>query len=261
MKYFLHDSNSFNDEKVTELFMAYGYEGLGLFYTALEKFAQQEKPIKTAVLKKQLNIGKKLDKCWSFMESIGLISSNNGESFNKQLLKFSENYKIKKEKTAERLKQWRENQYVAENVTHSEHVRNASKVKISKVNRSKVKVNTNSVELALTKKHSFENSIYFEKKIFKEAFPDWEREKLAKYYESALLYSQSKGVKYLNWAAAIKNWEKRDNQTIKNGKSEFEKNRTAVEQRIRQADQYIAEVVFGNNQRINNEQSDSIGID
>jgi hypothetical protein len=167
MKYFLHDSNSFNDEKVTELFMAYGYEGLGLFYTALEKFAQQEKPIKTAVLKKQLNIGKKLDKCWSFMESIGLISSNNGESFNKQLLKFSENYKIKKEKSAERLKQWRENQNVAENVTHSEHVRNASKVKISKVNRSKVKVNTNSVELALTKKHSFENSIYFEKKYLK----------------------------------------------------------------------------------------------
>jgi hypothetical protein len=177
------------------------------------------------------------------------------------LLKFSENYKIKKEKSAERLKQWRENQNVAENVTHSEHVRNASKVKISKVNRSKVKVNTNSVELALTKKHSFENSIYFEKKIFKEAFPDWEREKLAKYYESALLYSQSKGVKYLNWAAAIKNWEKRDNQTIKNGKSEFEKNRNAVEQRIRQADQYIAEVVFGNDKRINNEQSDSIGID
>ena len=35
--------------------MAFGYEGLGLFYTALEKFAQQEKPIKTAVLKKQLN--------------------------------------------------------------------------------------------------------------------------------------------------------------------------------------------------------------
>ena len=43
MKYYLHDSNSFNDEKVTELFMAYGYEGLGLFYTALEKFAQDKK--------------------------------------------------------------------------------------------------------------------------------------------------------------------------------------------------------------------------
>jgi hypothetical protein len=261
MKYFLHDSNSFNDEKITELFMAFGYEGLGLFYTALEKFAQQEKPIKTAVLKKQLNIGKKLDKCWSFMETIGLISSNNGESFNKQLLKFSENYKIKKEKSAERLKQWRDNQQHTENETHFEHVRNASKVKISKVNRSKVKEYSNSNELNSLKKHSFENSIYFDKKKFKEEFPEWEREKLAKYYESALLYSQSKGVKYLNWAAAIKNWEKRDNQNNKNGKSEFEKNRIAVEQRIKQADQYIAKVIFGDNQRIDNSQSDSIGID
>jgi hypothetical protein len=241
--------------------MAFGYEGLGLFYTALEKFAQQEKPIKTAVLKKQLNIGKKLDKCWSFMETIGLISSNNGESFNKQLLKFSENYKIKKEKSAERLKQWRDNQQHTENETHFEHVRNASKVKISKVNRSKVKEYSNSNELTPTKKHSFENSIYFDKKKFKEEFPEWEREKLAKYYESALLYSQSKGVKYLNWAAAIKNWEKRDNQNTKNGKSEFEKNRIAVEQRIKQADQYIAKVIFGDNQRIDNSQSDSISID
>jgi len=241
--------------------MAYGYEGLGLFYSALEKFAQQEKPIKTCVLKKQLFVGKKLEKCWLFMETIGLISSNNGESFNKQLLKFSENYKIKKEKSAERLKQWRENQQVTENETHFEHVRNASKVKISKVNRSKVNIEPNSNELTPSKKHSFENSIYFDKKKFKEAFPEWEREKLAKYYESALLYSQSKGVKYLNWAAAIKNWEKRDNQNNKNGKSEFEKNRIAVEQRIKQADQYIAEVIFGDNQRFNNDQPDTIGID
>jgi hypothetical protein len=43
MKYYLHDSNSFNDEKITELFIKFGYEGLGLFYTCLEKFAQQEK--------------------------------------------------------------------------------------------------------------------------------------------------------------------------------------------------------------------------
>ena len=54
MKYYLHDANAFNDEKITELYINFGYEGLGLFYTLLEKIAQQEKPIKTAVLKKQL---------------------------------------------------------------------------------------------------------------------------------------------------------------------------------------------------------------
>ena len=138
MKYFLHDSNSFEDEKVAMLYMEYGYEGLGLFYTILEKLSKQEKPIKTSVLKMQLKVGKKLDKCWNFMESIDIISSNNGETFNKQLLNFSEKYKIKKEKNLKRISQWRENQEVTENVTHYESVCNTPKVKESKVKLSKV---------------------------------------------------------------------------------------------------------------------------
>ena len=202
MKYYLHDSNSFNDEKVTELFMAYGYEGLGLFYTALEKFAQQEKPIKTAVLKKQLNIGKKLEKCWSFMESIGLISSNNGESFNKQLLKFSENYKIKKEKSAERLKQWRENQQVTENETRSELVRNASKVKISKVKESKVKV------IQVINPTLEDVIVYFSDN-------GYSREAATKAfnYYSNLGWKNSKGNEVVNWKnTMLNNWFKEENK-------------------------------------------------
>jgi len=140
MKYYLHDSNSFNDEKITQLFIKFGYEGLGLFYTALEKIALQEKPVSTEVLKHQLKVGKRLNKCWSFMEEIELISSNNGETFNKQLLNFSEKYQIKKEKNAKRISEWREKQDVKENVTRSESVRNTPKVKESKVNRSKVNI-------------------------------------------------------------------------------------------------------------------------
>jgi rubrerythrin len=139
MKYYLHDSNSFNDEKITELYLEYGYEGLGLFYTILEKLALQEKPIKTKVLKHQLNVGKKLEKCWSFMEEIDLISTNNGETFNKQLLNFSKKYQVSKEKNAKRISEWRDNQAVSENVTRSELVRNDDKVKESKVKESKVK--------------------------------------------------------------------------------------------------------------------------
>ena len=140
MKYYLHDSNSFNDEKITELYLEYGYEGLGLFYTILEKLALQEKPIKTKVLKHQLNIGKKLEKVWSFIEQIDLISTNNGETFNKQLLNFSKKYQVSKEKNAKRISEWRDNQAVSENVTRLEHVRNDDKVKESKVKESKVKL-------------------------------------------------------------------------------------------------------------------------
>ena len=138
MKYFLHDTNAFNDEKVTELFMKFGYEGLGLFYTILEKFASQEKPIKTDVIKSQLKIGKRLNKCWKFMEEIDLIQSVNGESFNKQLLNFSESYQIKKEKTRIKVAEWREKQANKENVTGYVPVSNPPKVKKSKVKESKV---------------------------------------------------------------------------------------------------------------------------
>ena len=137
MKYFLHDSNAFNDEKVTQLFIKYGYEGVGLFYTILEKLSLQEKPVLTSVLKHQLKVGKRLNKCWNFMESIELISSNNGETFNKQLLNFSEKYLIKKEKNKERIAEWRKNQQDSENVTRNKSVRNTPKDKISKDNISK----------------------------------------------------------------------------------------------------------------------------
>lgn len=137
MKYYLHDTSSFDDEKISELFINFGYEGLGLFYTILEKIGKQEKPVKTLVLKSQLKVGKRLEKCWNFMESLGIISSNNGETFNKQLLNFSEKYKIKSEKNAKRISEWREKQEVIENVTRSESVRNTPKVNESKVNESK----------------------------------------------------------------------------------------------------------------------------
>jgi len=136
----LHDSNSFNDEKITELFMEFGYEGLGLFYTLLEKIAAQEKPIKTNVLKSQLKVGKRLEKCWKFMEEIELIHTLNGETFNKELMNFSEKYKIRKEKNQIRVAEWRDKQEVAKNVTHYESVRNACKVKENKVKENNNKI-------------------------------------------------------------------------------------------------------------------------
>ena len=137
MKYYLHDTSSFDDEKITELYLKFGYEGLGLFYTLLEKIARQEKPIKTEVLKAQLNVGKHLEKCWKFMEEIGIISSTNGDTFNERLLNFSQSYEIKKEKTREKVSEWRKRQKDKENVTSYETVSNPPKVKLSKVNKEK----------------------------------------------------------------------------------------------------------------------------
>lgn len=137
MKYFIHDTSAFDDEKITELYLNFGYEGLGLFYTCLEKIGKQEKPVKTDILKAQLRVGKRLDKCWNFMEQIGLISSNNGETFNKQLLNYSEKYQIKKEKNREKVSEWRKRQQDTENVTSYVPTCNLPKVKESKGNINK----------------------------------------------------------------------------------------------------------------------------
>ncbi len=201
MKYFLHDTNSFSDEKITELFINFGYEGLGLFYTALEKIAFQEKPVKTNVLKSQLKVGKKLEKCWKFMETLGILSSNNGETFNKQLLNFSEKYNIKKEKNKEKILQWRENQRIKENVTSYKPVRNAPKVNKSKVNKSKV----NSKEF--TPPILNEVIDYFKKNNYTEIAA----KKAFDYYEAGN-WHDSKGNPVLSWKQKMRGvWFKDEN--------------------------------------------------
>jgi len=203
MKYFLHDTSSFEDEKISELFINYGYEGLGLFYTIIEKIARQEKPIKTSVLKHQCKIGKRLEKCWEFLEEIDLISSNNGETFNKQLLNFSEKYQIKKEKNAKRISQWREKQAVTENVTHSERARNTPKVKKSKVNIYMPDID--------------EVIKYFLENGFKA-----ESAKLAWNYYNESGWVDSNGKKVLNWKQKMRGvWFKDENKINTNNTLNF----------------------------------------
>jgi len=137
MKYFLHDSNARNDEKVTLIHLEYGYEGVGLFYCILEILAAQEKPVNEKVLKSQLNIRKKLEKQLNFMYKTGILSVKNGEVFNENILNFSEKYLIKKEKTRKKVSEWRDKQRDTKTVTSYVPVRNPPKDNINKDNINK----------------------------------------------------------------------------------------------------------------------------
>lgn len=137
MKYFLHDSNALNDDKISELFIEYGFEGVGLYYCILEKLAYQEKPIKTTVLKSQLKVGKRLEKLWSFMEKIGIICSENDETFSKRMSSYLETFTKKREKTAEKVSQWREKHEDKKNVTNYTTECNPPKEIESNINESK----------------------------------------------------------------------------------------------------------------------------
>lgn len=219
MKYYLHDTNSFQDEKITELFILHGYEGIGLFYTILEKLAMQEKPVKTIVLKKQLSVGKRLEKVWVFLEQIELISSNNGETFNENILKFSENYQIKKEKTKERVSQWRDNQKDSESVTRYNNVRNSPKVKISKDNIQQQEKNADAVVVEVdfeTAKRKINDvrtatlkaTMFTEQQCMSLKIPTHALSLLINgFFDEQLALAQSKAeINYTGLRAHLKNW-------------------------------------------------------
>ena len=147
MKYFLHDTNAFADEKVTLLYMEFGYEGVGLFFTILERLARQEKPVAEEVLKTQLYIGKRLQKQLNFMYKIDILSLRNGDVFSETLLNFSEKYQIKKEKTRKKVAEWRAKQDTVTSYTSvTEGLRNHLKVKKSKVKEENIKEVTEKFE-------------------------------------------------------------------------------------------------------------------
>lgn len=221
MKYFLHDTSAMEDEKISKLFVKFGYEGVGLFYATLEKLAKQEKPIEVNVLKFQLKVGKRLEKCWNFMEEIGIINTSNGETFNKQLLNFSEKYKIKKEKNTERISQWRKNQHFTENVTRYEHICNAPKVKESKVNESKSNIDIKGDKSPTQK--SFKN---FSEKEFIEEIKKYEKDFSSHMLNNFFLYWKERSAagkmkfqleKTWETKLRLEKWKSNDLKFSKNG--------------------------------------------
>jgi len=196
MKYYLHDTNSFNDDKITLLYIHYGFEGLGLFYTILEKIAFQEKPVKTDVLKSQLDVGKKLNKCLNYMYEIGLLQTNNDETFSEQLLNYSHKYSIKKEKNRKKIAEFRENKELSKNVTSYETESNPDKVKISKdkISKDKVMIPTEQEFLEYCKSFLGNKMQSYEFSI-KAKYEQWVADK----------WVDGNGNKIKNWKTKIKN--------------------------------------------------------
>lgn len=72
---------------------------------------------------------------------------------------------------------------------------------------------------------SFEESPVYNFEVFRAVLEKkgWEAQEIADYYESAKLYSKSKGAKYNDWISAVETWRRKElknqNKSIKaNGK-------------------------------------------
>jgi len=67
------------------------------------------------------------------------------------------------------------------------------------------------------RKHSFEQSPYFDFKKFRWSLPKWSLGKCRLYYDKALGYSGANNGKYINWIRAVKNWERDERQKAGGG--------------------------------------------
>lgn len=92
-----------------------------------------------------------------------------------------------------------------EESSRTETVREAYDNRTRNRNRDR---NKDKEPVVIKKKHSFQESPFFDKESFKVALSPWPIEKIKYYYEQACGYSEANGGKYLNWIAAIKNWDR-----------------------------------------------------
>lgn len=130
------------DEKITELYINYGYAGTGLFFAILEKIAFAESPVSEKILLFQLQIkGKKLMKIYSFLFETELLLKKKGEVFNEKVLEVSKKYQTKKESVRKRVSEWRDNQECNKNVTLYKKECNADVTPLNKTKLNKTKLN------------------------------------------------------------------------------------------------------------------------
>jgi len=61
---------------------------------------------------------------------------------------------------------------------------------------------------------SFEESPVYNFEVFKAVLVQkgWTQDQIHEYYESAKLYSESKGAKYNNWISAVESWKRKDDK-------------------------------------------------
>lgn len=80
--------------------------------------------------------------------------------------------------------------------------------------------------------HLFKNSPFTDLSLLEKALPQWPHEKVEYYYRAALDYSASKGAKYIDWVAAIRNWDRKNPREWQDsGKSRHKTRQDIIQER------------------------------
>jgi hypothetical protein len=204
--YFSHDYNARTDEKIKLLIRKHGLKGYGIFWAIVEDLYNNANALQTDYEGIAFELREDIEIIKSVLNDFNLFQFDDNcfgsLSVQKRLDERNERSATARESANKR---WSKSKDDA-NAMQVQSEGNAIKERKGKEKK-----------VSLIKK-SFQNSELFDKNKFKDYFPEWNKTKLAYYYDSALSYS-SEGNKYANWGSAIRNWAKRDQLQ---GKLKFE---------------------------------------
>jgi hypothetical protein len=254
--YFSHDYTARTDAKIKKLLQKHGYLGYGLYWALIEDLYLNDNCIQYDIECIAFDLRTNEMVIESIINDFNLFDLTNGTFSSISVQKRMEKRNEKSERASlSASKRW--NNANAMQTQCDSNALNESKVNESKVNKSKLNNINNNIsknfevmQLKLEKKSkmvSFEKSDIFDFDIFKTKFNEWSPEKIKHYYESALAYSESKGVKYINWTSAIKNWDRKNPYLQTKNKNNYEQGKNERDELRKRADNIIANRIFDSN--------------
>ena len=207
--WFQHDMNCRKKEGLSLLIKVGGNEGYGMFWRLQELYAEMQIhkqectnffTINEASLVKELGINRRrlLKVMQLFSETCAIVFENIPKTIG--YLSYN-NIKITLPKSLI---------FMTKRIPKKGH---SEESKSKKENKSKSK-NKNGAE----RKTLFKNSQHYEYSVFREALKDWEEEKVKHYYRAAKEYCEAKGMKYIDWVSAVRNWDRMRPGEWKKGK-------------------------------------------
>lgn len=236
--FFSHDANSASDPKMLKLLFRYGYRGYGFYWRILEAMRREEDhdfslcvkddssleaiiamlstPNETKIELKYL--ARYLEDCCN---SFDLFVMKDFRIYSESLRRRMNRMQQEREKKSfgGKVSAERRRAAVDDPKTVASIFEDTSKIVSTEVNKHKHKHKhklSSITEVIEDKKraHSFEDSIFFEKEKFfaalRESEEPYRSADLLHYYEACVNGSKSKGYKYIDWIAAVKNWIRKD---------------------------------------------------
>jgi hypothetical protein len=247
--YFSHDYNARSDAKIKKLIYQHGMQGYGIYWAIIEDLYNNDNCLELnfGLLSYELRSDEEIIK--SIINDFELFQVSHETFYSNSIQDRLEMRNQKSEKARTNAsKRWND-----ANAMQTQCDGNALKER--KVKERKVNSISNDIEIYIAPKKekltTFDKSEYFNFEKFRQALPEWSEEKCKHYYDSALNYSESKGAKYINWISAIKNWDRKESYETRTKKQTYGKNgyESAKNERSelrKQADEFIASKLFGN---------------